>query len=294
MRTVLMLASALLLAGPAIAQGRPDEPRPPRPADRAPEDPQEAARLLERRIEDTQKRQDRMRDALRKIREGVPAREALKDIDLRPDNWPDSRFDRHPPGKNDGRSFSERERERHRQPTTPEQRAHAKAFLRAHLPSIADRFDAVEKSDPQAVEGGYSRLVPRVADAEALIERDPELFRLKLAEIEGTIHIVEAIRAFREADAAKDPARITQTRAALREALSRQMDTRIELQVREVNALAKQLEDLKTDLEQRRTNRESNLDAAIERIRTYRERQEREGARPGDRAEKGENPPPRR
>ncbi len=288
MRPALLLTSLLVLAGPALAQPRPDE-RPPRPADRAPDDPEETARLLERRIDDSQKRQERMREAIRKIREGVPVREAMKDVDPRPDNWPDSRFDRLPPGKGDARSFSERERERHRQPTTPEQRAHAKAFLRAHLPSIADRFDAVEKSDPKAVEGGYSRLVPRVADAEALIERDPELFRLKLAEIEGTINIVEAIRAFREADAAQDPARITQARAVLREALARQMDTRNELQAREINALAKQLDALKSDLEQRRTNRDANLDAAIERIRTYRERQEREGSRNRDTP-----PPPRR
>lgn len=281
MRTSLLLASVILLSSPALAQPAEGPPRPPHAPERTPDDPREAERVLERRIEELQQRQERVREAVRKIQQGVPVREAVKDIEPRPEGPGEARFERRP-DKSDGRSFTERERERHRQPTTPEQRAHARAFLRQHLPSVADRLDAVERTSPDAVDGGYSRLVPRVADAEGLMERDPELFRLKLAEIEGTINIVEAIRAFREADAAEDPGRITATRAQLREALSRQMDTRIELQVREINALTRQLEDLKADVEQRRTNRDANLDATIERIRTFRQRQEREQRQGGE------------
>jgi hypothetical protein len=273
MRMLPLIATVLLFGGPVLAQPEDAPPRPPMSQERTPDDPQEAQRYLERRIEELEKRRERMREALRKIREGVPVREAMRDLDPRGDGPPG--FDRRP-DRHEARPFSDRERERPRQPVTPEQRAHALAFLREHLPRVADRLDALEKSSPEAVDGGYARLVPRVLDAESLIHRDPELFKLKLAEIEGTIDVAEAIRAFREADAAEDPTRITETRAKLREALSRQMDIRIELQMREINALTRQLEDLKADVEKRRTNRDASLDATIERIRTFRPRQERE------------------
>jgi hypothetical protein len=153
-------------------------------------------------------------------------------------------------------------------------------------------MEANEKTNPEGSERGMMRLIPRIEDAEAVRKSDPKLFGLRVREIEGQIKVVEAIRADREAKESKDSSRIEQTTDALRSALTFQMDTRLELQEHEIEGLTKRLDELKTDVQKKRSNREAAIDDMLKRVREFGERRSKEKSQGEPRPKDGPDPRP--
>ncbi len=316
-RAIVCSAAVLLIAGAAVAQ--PDreggatasEARRGQPTGEArdvPTDPAEARKLLERRLEELTKRQERLRDAMEKINQGVPLVEALRGVDLRGDARGDMRDRRGTEGGPEDRRPDRGERRRGVEgdgaeprpgerpaPATPEARKHAREFLHEHLPRVAATIEAHDKEHPDQAERNLLRLMPRLAEAEGVMRRDPALFRLRLKEIEGQVAVVEAIHAHREATAANDPQRVAQTTAALRTALGDQLDIRMDLQMHEIEGLSKRVEEMKSDVDRKRAGREEAIDSMLNRMREWRESKEGKGGRDGPGREGGreDKGPPR-
>jgi len=273
--------------GPSERGGQP-EARPP-----IPNDPAEAKKHLQRRLEDLERQQASIRDAIKKIDEGVAVPEATRGVE------PPRRADRDPRGpepRSDGRrpgdhiprgEGSDRRLER---PVTEEEARQTRAFLRQHLPAVADRFEALEKTNSEMAERGLRRMVPRVQDAEEARERDPALFQLKLAELEGSVSLVDAIRGYREAEATKDAAKIEQASSVLRAAVAKQVDTRLKLQEHEIEGLTGRLAELKADLDKKTADKAGEIDRMVKRIQEYPQRA-REQGREGEPRDSQPKPP---
>jgi len=317
-RIPLILLSVAALSANVLAQGRPVESREwppqqpqqpgtqrPEPRREVPEDPAEATRLLNRTLQDLDERRERVREAIQKIQQGTPVREALRGVDLRPERGPRPE---HGPGGPGGPNGEPRIRmggdpgglaealgdrstgRRLEHPPTPEQKAHAMAFMREHLPDIATRMQEYEKTEPERAERALMRIIPRVLEAEGVRKSDPKLFMLRVREIDGQAKVVEAIRVDREARESKDPARIEQATAELRAALSTQFDTRLELQEHEIESLTRRLEELKNDVQKKRSTRNGAIDEMAKRVREFGERRARE--RSESRPKDGDKPAP--
>jgi hypothetical protein len=309
-RTSLILLAGVAIASPTFGQGKQVERRPePPPADvrgetrrDAVDDPAEATRMLNRSLQDIEQRRERVREALRKIEQGTPVREAMRGIDLRPERGGDRRDGpggqpraREPGGL--GEAMGQPGSRRMEHPPTPEQREHVRKFMREHLPKVADRMEKNEKENPEGFERGLTRLIPRIDDAEEVRTHDPKLFSLRVREIDGQIRVVEAIRADREAKESNDPSRIEQATQELRGALTAQMDTRLELQDHEIEGLTKRLEELRADVEKKRSGREAAIDEMLKRVREFSDRRSRERTQSEPRKDKADAPrqpvPPR-
>lgn len=303
MRTPLALVAAVgVCAGFASAQPREDGPVDRRdepgamprevaePGDAPPQEPAEARKFLERRLEEMTKRQQKLRDALKRLDDGVPVREALRGLDPRGDHGRGQDGDEPRMGMERplDRERGERRRGEHaegepaeggRRPeraATPEARQHAHAFLREHLPALADKVEAQSRKDPEQADRNFARLMPRLAEAENVMRRDPELFKLRLRDIEATVGVVEAIKAYRDA-AKADPAHAEQPTQALRSALGAQMDARMNLQAHEIQALGKRTEDMKADLDKKRGNRDAAIDDMLRKIKDFKDGEGRRG-----------------
>lgn len=145
---------------------------------------------------------------------------------------------------------------------TEEELARVMEFARANLPRIAERLDAIRATDPAGADMLMARLGPRVCDA--METRDPEMRRLRLAEIQSGSDVLEAIRNLRAAKGADEATRDAAAEA-LRVALSAQFDARQGIQRREIQNIEKRLETLRAESERREASRDVVIDELVAR-----------------------------
>jgi hypothetical protein len=285
---------AALVAGLGPAQPQPDKQAEKQP-DRAegrqefPADPAQAKKFIERRLEETTKREEHLKALLARLEKGEKPAEVGKDLEGsgRGGMRDNARRSGEQPGQ----------RGDHQGPRgriQPEEREQALAFLRENSPMLGARFDSLVKTDAEAADRILGHMMGRIREAEKLKDTNAALFALKIREMEGGAAVVDALRAYRDAKNAtpQDPARLNQATEQLRTALARQLDVRLSLQENEIDALTKRLTDLKTDLDKKRTGKEEAISAMVQKVKDgkdLREGDERRGL--NERTEATKAPP---
>jgi len=271
---------AALAAGLGAAQPSQPEKQADKQSDRAdsrqefPSDPALAKKYLERRIEETTKREEHFKSLLARREKGEKSGDIGKDLD-------NGRAGRDTARRTD-QDHSAQHTDRPRARLQPEEREQALAFMRENSPALAARFDKLIKSDPEAADRVLGHMIGRIREAEQLKGANPELFRLRIREMEGGAAVVDALRAYREAKSAapQDLAKLNQATEQLRTALARQFEVRLNLQENEIDSLNKRLADLKADLEKKRSGKDEAIESMVLKVK------EGKDLRDGERHEK--------
>ncbi len=163
-----------------------------------------------------------------------------------------------------------------RRALSPEAREEVLRLLREHAPDVANDFDSLRKEDERMADGLAQRIAPRIHEAMMLRERDPEMFRLKVEELRGGLQVLRAIREFRQAknmsedNADMIAARKTRLDAAevqLRKVVSDTLDLRLKAHERELTMLERRVEDVRKDLDEKRSKKNEGVDKLVERIK---------------------------
>jgi uncharacterized coiled-coil protein SlyX len=256
-----------------------------------PTDPAQAKKFLERRIEETTKREEHFKALLARLEKGEKPADVGKDLEG------SGRGGAHDATRRTGEPGQRTDHQGARARIQPEDREHALAFLRENSPMLGTRFDNLVKSDPEAADRILGHMMGRIREAEKLKDSNQPLFGLKIREMEGGAAVVDALRVYRDAKNAtpQDPARLGQATEQLRTALARQLDVRLSLQENEIDSLTKRLADLKADLDKKRTGKEEAINSMVQKVKDGKDLREGDGDRraPGsDRPEATKAPPP--
>lgn len=283
---VVSILAGSILATTALAQpgGRRPEPPPAPPRDAAP-DPDAIKERLARRLEDLDRQQARLREAIARLDRGDAPEDVLRDLEPPrgdgrarrpgPDDGPGERFDGRPDGRPDGRMDGRPEGRGGPdgwdagQPLTAEGRRWVEEFLAGSMPVMAERVARLREADPQGADRLLMRLAPRLRDAARLKDSDPELFDLRLAEIRVGMDVIDAIRALRHAQ--EQGQGVDQAAAKVREQLIRQQDIRDRMTTHEIRAMAARLDEMKADAEKRKAGSNARIDEMVRRLLERRE-----------------------
>jgi hypothetical protein len=143
-------------------------------------------------------------------------------------------------------------------PITEDEKKALLALLKEAMPTMADRYEKMRNSDPEGADRMVGRILPRLREVASLRAKDPGLFELKIGEMRATSDVFAAVQALRDHKGGEDGK--AALRATLREAVSRQFDSRQAAQRREITDLEKRIADLKAET----ARKESERDQAIE------------------------------
>lgn len=245
------------LAVPALAEQPSRRGAPESPA--ATPTPEQVRERLEQRLAQARRLVERLESAIREIDDGGEPAPLVRDralLDTPRDN---------PPPRPGRRVDSPEARE-----ITPEQVA---AFLREHLPELAERVDTLLAERPKAGEGLLRVFTPQVATI--LHTPDPALRDLRTREMVNRYRLMQAGHMVRAARGRADRASLEQAEARFIELAVEQHALRGEAVELEIRAIERRLTELRERLETETESRE----AFIERLRREFEREPR-GSRP--------------
>ncbi len=282
------LAIAALATNASRAHdGQPADPPPPsdasgasRAQDRPPLfDREVLMERLRRRLDEVQRERSMVEGALARLEKGDSPREVMRDLrpgmpggmgprGLRPGVGPGEG-----PMRPEGRGMG---RDHDGPPHRPGEGAHGRGpesarmdpgamidALRERAPRLAEALERARQQGPEEFERMMSRWAPRLREAMVLRERDPEMFRLRVEELQASFGVFEAVRAARVAGQGPEAER---ARERVREAVGAQFEARLAVQAREVESLTKRLDELKSRVEKQRTDRASAIDRVTERL----------------------------
>jgi uncharacterized small protein (DUF1192 family) len=151
-------------------------------------------------------------------------------------------------------------------PGSNEEQRRMRAFVDQHLPLLAERLRAIERDDAEAPRRMLGRLGPRLREAMDAQGRSPELFELRIAELQQGFLIIESARRFRrvvEAEGAESVA-AQDARERFRALAIEHYDTQLKVQRMEVAELEARIADLRAEIDRKVTNRDHEIDARIE------------------------------
>lgn len=263
MAATVTLIAKLATAGVLTATllGVQPEPRPTSEGrgGRKVEQPVDRATLrarLERKLAETKESATALESGIRQLDEGADPGEISRTLDRRGgrNDWgrPDGGRG---PGRGDGMGGGGGG---DNSPITEEEKKTLLALLKEAMPTMADRYEKMRKSDPEGADRMVGRILPRLREVASLRAKDPGLFELKIGEMRATSDVFAAVQALRDHKGGEDGK--AALRATLREAVSRQFDSRQAAQRREITDLEKRIADLKAET----ARKESERDQAIE------------------------------
>lgn len=143
-----------------------------------------------------------------------------------------------------------------------------RALIDENLPLLAERLRAAERSDPQAAPRMIGRIAPRLREALDAKDRSPEVFRLRVLELEQGFELLDAARRTRrviEAEGA-DSASAVDATARFRELAATHFDTQVQLQSAEVADLEARIADLRAEIDRKTTHRDEEIDARVDQV----------------------------
>ncbi len=140
-------------------------------------------------------------------------------------------------------------------------------ILKEASPEFAARIETLRGTDPEAADRMIGRMGPRLREALQAREQDPELFRLRVNEIRSGIELFDAARAYGQAVRSADPAAITAAESSLTEAANTHFDVRVAMQEREMQSLAARIEELRAELDRKKSERQSMVDGFVEHMK---------------------------
>jgi cell division protein FtsB len=263
MAATVTLIAKLATAGVLTATllGVQPEPRPTSEGrgGRKVEQPVDRATLrarLERKLAETKESATALESGIRQLDEGADPGEISRTLDRRGgrNDWgrPDGGRG---PGRGDGMGGGGGG---DNSPITEEEKKTLLALLKEAMPTMADRYEKMRNSDPEGADRMVGRILPRLREVASLRAKDPGLFELKIGEMRATSDVFAAVQALRDHKGGEDGK--AALRATLREAVSRQFDSRQAAQRREITDLEKRIADLKAET----ARKESERDQAIE------------------------------
>ncbi len=151
-------------------------------------------------------------------------------------------------------------------PGSNEEQRRMRAFVDQHLPLLAERLRAIEREDPEAPRRMLGRLGPRLREAMDAQSRSPELFQLRITELQQGFLIIESARRFRRVveteGAESEAAKVARER--FRTLAIEHYDTQVKVQQMEVEELEARIADLRAEIDRKVTNRDQEIDARIE------------------------------
>jgi hypothetical protein len=263
MAATVTLIAKLATAGVLTATllGVQPEPRPTSEGrgGRKVEQPVDRATLrarLERKLAETKESATALESGIRQLDEGADPGEISRTLDRRGgrNDWgrPDGGRG---PGRGEGMGGGGGG---DNSPITEDEKKALLALLKEAMPTMADRYEKMRKSDPEGADRMVGRILPRLREVASLRAKDPGLFELKIGEMRATSDVFAAVQALRDHKGGEDGK--AALRATLREAVSRQFDSRQAAQRREITDLEKRIADLKAET----ARKESERDQAIE------------------------------
>lgn len=234
--------------------------------------------FLEQRLEHGKKEEGRIREALDRLAKGDPPSEVIREFRREGESrfrqlrdFMETREGRGPgiggPGPDGEPMDGPGPRGGPPTPLSPEERDRLIDAIKADAPVLADRLSAMRSDDPESVDRMMSRMGQRIREAVSSGKRDPQLFRLKLREIEDGMLVMEAARARRALiESNADQSRIDESTRELRRVVVRQLDSRLAAQSHEIDMLESRLKQQKSALEKQRAEREQKADEILQRI----------------------------
>lgn len=135
-----------------------------------------------------------------------------------------------------------------------------------NAPMVVEMMDRLRERNREMADRVWQRMIPRMKEAVTLRERDPEGFRLKADEVSAGLGVILAMSEVREALGGQDEGVLAAKRAALREAVARQVDARIATQRHEVEALGQRLADLRKSLDAQVQDREKSIEERAKKM----------------------------
>lgn len=152
-------------------------------------------------------------------------------------------------------------------PLTPEEREETLSFLEEIAPRMGARIRQFLAERPEMATRILGRLRAKLADLRSLREHDPELFQLKVAEMQGAYAVMEVARRLREASGpGAPPEEVRRARAELKEAIGLHFDHQVAVQQHEVRRLTERLERLQAQIKDRRQGRERAIERQVEDV----------------------------
>lgn len=285
--TIASLAALALVAGSALAfQPEPPAPQPDsRPEARAPMPPPPPGALdretlrdrLTRRLEENERAQQRLREALEKLDSGADPRSVMDGMgqnfrdrlndrmgELRergprgPRGGPNGEPGPEGPMGPEGERGPDRGANPGGGPRGPES---SMALLREFAPNLADRVEEMRRVDPQFSDRMIERFAGNLRDLASSRQRDAEGFSLRLAEVEAGLDTLDAVRAVRDeiirpGATGASPERLT----ALKGAIAKQLDARTAVQKREAEFLAQRIERVRAEMDKQAAERDKVIE----------------------------------
>jgi len=273
-----MLTLALAAIEPAAAQpegarqppgpqrrGQRDAREAPDRAEQFPQDREGMRRMIQRRLEQLARDTQRLEQAQKRLEDGESPEKIAADLGPpsgRP--GPDGEPGRPgpPPGpEGAGRPFAG---------ISPAEREEIMDAIRKHTPLLARRFEEARADEPGTGQRMLARVLPRIRDALSYRKTDPEMFQLKMQDLQTGFAVFEAAQHYRRAVAhptEAGPAKIESALTELRAALLAQFDARLAVQVREAELLDARLDSMRKSLNARREIRDTEVDALLGRIK---------------------------
>lgn len=177
---------------------------------------------------------------------------------------------------------------------TVEEREQFLATIQESTPTLAAKLETIFKSDPESAPRILGRLFPRLREAMSVRQRDPELFKLRLTEIEMSVNVLQTSRIYRNLQRGRsvDSPELESAEARMREALKQHFDARNALAEREIQELTRRIDAMSDDLEKKQSKRDDVIDDAVSKIKIGLEPREGEPERPMSRPNRGDRPGP--
>lgn len=180
------------------------------------------------------------------------------------------------------------------QAMTPEERESFLANLQETNPTLAAKVETLFKSDPENAPRILGRLFPRLREAMSVRQRDPELFKLRLNEIEMSINVLQTSRLYRnlQREKSSETSQLQDAETQVRTALQQHFDARNALAQREIEELARRIEAMRGDLENKQSKRDAVIDDALTKIKSGLEPREGGPDKPMNRPPRGDRQGP--
>lgn len=152
----------------------------------------------------------------------------------------------------------------------------ALAVLADVYPRLAERLNEAQEANPRRAEWALRKMWPRLHRLVELRERDPAMYRLRVADQRHKVETLRLVHQLRRAQRRDEaPARPRELRAKLRDRVNEHFEVRQRMRRHELEQLAERIEQLRAELQRRQTNRDQLISRYIEAL-VNRERGDRD------------------
>jgi len=166
-------------------------------------------------------------------------------------------------------------------PLDEAQREAALEVLADVYPRFAERLNEAQEANPRRAEWALRKMWPRLHRLVELRDRDPALYKLRVADQRHKVETLRLVhqlrRALRQGEA---PGRVSALQDRLRERVNDHFEVRQRMRRHELEQLAERIEQLRAELRQRQANRDQLIGRYIEALLKRQRRDEAGHRRP--------------